>query len=299
MGRKLPPLNALRAFEAAARNLSFTKAAGEMHVTQGAISRQVRLLENHLGIELFERTPHGVELSRAGHAYAAAISDALDRMGRATDELAAASAHTVLTIRGYATFLARWLTPLLPTFQLRYANIAVRLIAAGDPVDFNRDKVDLGIRYGYGRWRGMACDLLFMDELMPVCSPSLIKSLDLKRPIDLTRCTLLHLSSRQADWSNWFALAGLEMPATARNIQFEDLSVLYECALSGYGVAMGQLQYVQQYLSRAELIAPFDLILRRQRGYYLICPKEQATLSKIVTFRDWLAGAIRARDSAR
>jgi LysR family glycine cleavage system transcriptional activator len=299
MTYKIPPLNALRAFEAAARNLSFTKAGGEMNVTQGAVSRQVRLLEEYLGFELFERTPRGVELNRAGQIYAAAVSDAFDKITRATDELATTSTHTVLTIRGYTLLLVRWLTPLLPDFQLRHPNIEIRLVSASDPVDFDRDKVDLGIRYGFGRWQDLERDALFMDELMPVCSPALCQSFDLKQPSDLVRCTLLHLNLRQADWPDWFAFAGMEMPATSRGFHLEDLGVLYQCAIAGQGVAMGQYQYVREYLASGQLVAPFDLTLRRQSGYYLICPKERAGLSKIVTFRNWLRETLCAPELAR
>jgi LysR family transcriptional regulator, glycine cleavage system transcriptional activator len=299
MTYKIPPLNALRAFEATARNLSFTKAASEMNVTQGAVSRQVRLLEDYLGFELFERLPRGVELNRTGQIYAAAVTEALEKIARATDELATVSTHTLLTIRGYTTLLVRWLTPLLPDFQLRHPNIEIRLVSAGDPVDFTRDKVDLGIRYGYGRWPNLERDALFMDELMPVCSPGLLQSLGIRQPSDLTRCTLLHLNLRPADWPDWFAAAAMEAPTPARAFHLEDLGVLYQCAIAGQGVAMGQLQYVREYLARGELVAPFDVILRRQRGYYLICPKERAGLSKIVTFRSWLRGVLSARGLAR
>lgn len=195
--------------------------------------------------------------------------------------------------------LVRWLTPLLPDFQLRHPNIEIRLVSANDPVDFDRDKVDLGIRYGFGRWRDLERDALFMDELIPVCSPTLCESFDLKQPSDLARCTLLHLNLRQADWPDWFAFAGMEMPATSRGFHLEDLGVLYQCAIAGQGVAMGQYQYLRECLASGQLVAPFDLILRRQSGYYLICPKERAGLSKIVTFRNWLRETLCAPELAR
>jgi LysR family glycine cleavage system transcriptional activator len=288
MKYRIPPLNALRAFEAAARNLSFTKAGSELNVTQGAVSRQVRLLEEFFGFELFERTPRGVELNRVGQIYAAAIGEALDKITRATDELATTSTHTVLTIRGYTNLLVRWLTPLLPDFHLRHPNIEIRLISAGDPVDFDRDKVDMGIRFGFGRWQDLESDALFMDELTPVCSPGVRDTLGLRQPSDLARCTLLHLNLRQADWPDWFEVAGVEVPATSRSVHLEDLGILYQCAIAGQGVAMGQYQYVREYLATGQLVAPFGAILRRQTGYYLVCPKERAGLAKVVTFRAWL-----------
>lgn len=289
---RIPPLNALRAFEAAARNLSFTKASSELHVTQGAVSRQVRLLEEFFGLQLFERTPRGVELNHVGAIYATAITDALDKITRATKKVQTTSTYTVLTIRGFTNLLVRWLTPLLPDFHLRHPNIEVRLICAGDPVDFDRDKVDLGIRYGFGRWNNLQSDPLFMDELTPVCSPGVRDALKLKQPTDLARCTLLHLNLRQADWPDWCALAGVELPEASRNIHLEDLGVAYQCAIAGQGVAMGQHQYIREYLATGQLVAPFSHVLKRGLGYYLVCQKDRAALAKVVAFRAWLGSAI-------
>ena len=295
MTGRIPPLNALRAFEAAARWLSFTKAAEELHVTQGAISRQVKLLEDFLGFDLFERTPHGVELNRSGQVYAAAITRSFDEILRATDELGTARTHSVLTIRGYTTFLVRWLTPLLPDFQIRHPNIEVRLVSASDPVDFGRDKVDLGIRYGYGRWKDLECDLLFMDELFPVCSPTLRESVPLRTPADLRGCTLLHLNLRCSDWPEWFAAAGVDRPLPGRDVALEDLGVAYQCAVAGFGVAIGQREYVHEDLAAGKLVVPFQPVLRRNRGYYLVCPRERVNLAKIVAFRTWMNRLLEAR----
>lgn len=296
---RIPPLNALRAFEAAARNLSFTKAGNELNVTQGAVSRQVRLLEEFFGFELFERTPRGVELNRAGGIYAAVITDALDKITRATDELATTSTHTVLTIRGYTNLLVRWLTPLLPDFHLHHPNIEVRLICAGDPVDFDRDKVDMGIRYGFGRWQHLERDALFMDELTPVCCPKVRDAFNLREPADLGRCTLLHLNARESDWPDWYVEAGVALPAASRNVYLEDLGIAYQCAIAGQGVAMGQFQYVREYIATGQLVAPFSPVLRREAGYYLVCPRERAGLAKIVAFRKWLGDTPRAPELAQ
>lgn len=295
MTRRIPPLNALRAFEAAARWSSFTKAADELHVTQGAVSRQVKLLEEFLGFELFERTPHGVELNRSGDAYAAALTRAFDEILRATDQLGTARTHTTLTIRGYTTFLVRWLTPRLPDFQIRHPNIEVRLVSASDPVDFGRDKVDLGIRYGYGRWKELESDLLFTDELFPVCSPSLRDAVPLRQPSDLNECVLLNLNLRRSDWHEWLALAGVERPASERDIDMEDLGVVYQSAIAGFGVAMGQREYLSDDLASGRLVSPFGQVLRRPRGYHLVCPKERAGLAKVIAFRGWLRDGLGRR----
>ncbi|MCL4768362.1 MAG: transcriptional regulator GcvA [Hyphomicrobiaceae bacterium] len=292
MSRRMPPLNALRTFEVAARNLSFTKAAAEINLTQGAVSRQVKVLEDFLGFELFERTPRGVELNRAGAIYAAALTDAFQRIVDATDELATTHTHSILTIRGYTTFIVRWLLPLLPDFHRRHTNIDISLVSASDPVDFERDRVDLGIRYGYGRWKGVVCFLLFKDELLPVCSPALRDSALLNSPPDLARCKLLHINLRQRDWPDWLAQVGIEGSIGTQNLYFEDLGIAYECALAGQGVMMGQRAYVAADLAAGRLVAPFDTVLRRDTGYYLVCPKERVELAKIKAFTAWLMEAI-------
>lgn len=295
MNRRVPPLNSLRAFEVAARRLSFTRAADEMNVTQGAISRHVKALEDHLGFPLFERTSRGIALSSSGRAYAAALSEAFGRIVVATDELVTAHSHTVLTIRGYTTFLVRWLIPLLPEFQIQHPNIEVRLVSANDPVDFDRDNVDIGVRYGHGRWRNLECDLLFMDELSPVCNPSLLALAGSQSPSILARFTLLHLNLRRSDWPDWLAVAGHADLEGQSNLFLEDLGVAYQCPAAGLGVAMGQRAYVRDDLAAGRLVAPFDTVLRRSAGYYLVCPRDRADVTKIVTFRRWLAEVLAAR----
>ena len=294
MRRRIPPLNPLRAFEAAARHMSFTKAADEMNVTQGAVSRQVKVLEEYLGFGLFERTSKGLELSRDGRAYAGTLSQAFEQIARATDEVVTARSYTVLTIRGYTTFLVRWLVPLLPEFKIKHPNIEIRLVSASDPVDFERDNVDLGIRYGYGHWQNTDSDLLFVDSLFPVCSPALLESAKLRAPNDLSRCTLLHLNLRRRDWPDWLAGAGRENLSAENNLFLEDLGVVYQCAVAGMGVAMGQQAYVEPDLAAHRLVAPFDFVLKRPAGYFLVCPKDRAHLTKIRIFKEWLRERIAA-----
>lgn len=288
MKRRIPPLNPLRAFEAAARHMSFTKAAEEMNVTQGAISRQVKVLEEYLGFALFDRTSKGLELSRNGRGYAATLSQAFEQIALATDEVITARSHSVLTIRGYTTFLVRWLVPLLPEFKIKHPNIEIRLVSASDPVDFERENVDLGIRYGYGHWRNMESELLFFDSLIPVCSPALVEQTRLESPRDLSRCTLLHLNLRRRDWPDWLAAAGDEHLNVENNLFLEDLGVVYQCAVAGMGVAIGQQAYVEDDLAARRLVAPFDFVLRRSKGYYLVFPKDRGHVTKIRVFQEWL-----------
>jgi len=297
MTRRVPPLNALRVFEAAARWLSFTKAAHELHVTQGAVSRQVKLLEEFLGIELFDRTPHGVELSPAGKTYSRTLTHTFEEILRATDSLRNPNAQAVLTIRGYTTFIVRWLTPRLPDFHVRHPNIEVRLQFSTLGVDFQRDKVDLGILYGYGHWNGLHSDMLLKDDLLPVCSPTFRDQLTLETPADLVNCPLLRLNRRRRDWSHWFKIAGIKREPQPHDLDFDDLGVLYQCTISGLGVAMGQREYLTDDLASGRLVAPFELALRRQMGFYLVCPNERADMAKIETFRAWLIGTMTQQET--
>jgi LysR family glycine cleavage system transcriptional activator len=274
--------------------MSFTKAADEMNVTQGAVSRQVKVLEEYLGFKLFERTSKGLELSRNGRGYARMLSQAFEQIALATDEVLTVRRNTVLTIRGYTTFLVRWLVPLLPEFKIKHPNIEIRLFSASDPVDFERDNADLGIRYGHGYWQNTDSDLLFLDSLFPVCSPALMESAELKVPTDLSRCTLLHLKLRRRDWPDWLAGAGRENLTAENNLFFEDLGVVYECAVAGMGVAMGQQAYVEADLAAHRLVAPFEFVLKRPAGYFLVCPKDRAHLMKIRIFKEWLRARIAA-----
>ncbi len=297
--RRMPPLNPLRAFEAAARHASFTRAAEELNVTQGAVSRQVKALEGHLGFSLFERTGKGLELSQKGRTYVGSLTTAFEQIARATDELITTSTHTVLTIRGYTTFLVRWLIPLLPEFQIKHPNIEIRLVSASDPVDFGRDNVDIGIRYGNGRWNGLSTDLLFFDSLVPVCSPTLMQTMDLRTPGDLARSTLLHLNLRRSDWPDWLAGAGYEHLEVANNLFFEDLGVVHQCALAGMGLAIAQQTYIRSDLASGKLVAPFSFVLNRPKGYFLVCPKDRQNVTKIVTFRNWLLERITTSTGSR
>lgn len=293
--RRMPPLNPLRAFEAAARHLSFTRAADELGVTQGAVSRHIRTLEDRLGFPLFARTTQGLRLEQGGRVYAQVLHDAFTRIARATDNLIATQTHSVLTIRGYTTFFLRWLIPRLPEFQLAHSDMEVRLVAATDPVDFDRDAVDIGIRYGNGRWRGWRSDLLFMDDLFPVCGAGYLASRDTtSAAATLTGSTLLHHNRRSGDWADWLAAAGIAH-TQHDNLYFEDLSIIYECARANLGMAIGQRAYIEDDLASGRLVRPFDMTLHRNLGYYLVCPAERADAPKIKLFREWLLACIDKR----
>ncbi|MGH8616842.1 MAG: transcriptional regulator GcvA [Burkholderiales bacterium] len=291
--QNLPPLNPLRAFEAVARLLSFTAAAAELHVTQGAVSHQVRALEAWLGFKLFERSGRGLALTRGGIAYAQAVGGAFGHIAAATAELTQSRARQVLAIRGYTTFFVRWLIPRLPGFQADHPDIEIRLSSGIEPVDFQRDNADVGILYGGGRWRELQADLLFHDDLTPVLAPRLARTpggaIDAEA---LAALPHLHLNARARDWPDWLALAGVRRPPGARDLYYEDLSIVTQCAIEGFGVALGQARYHDEDFAQGRLLAPVALRLRRAEGYFLVAPRRRADDPKVAAFRAWLLAQV-------
>ncbi|GGE45627.1 transcriptional regulator [Agaricicola taiwanensis] len=292
---RLPPLNALRAFEAVARHGSVTKAAEELCVTQSAVSRHIRTLEERLGFPLFQRTGQGLEISPSSQTFAAVLNETFVRMAQAADALVTTQAHSILTIRAYTTFLTRWLIPALPDFHRKFPHIEVRLVASSEPVNFERDAADVGIRYGSGRWRNWRSDPLFFDDLRPIGSPDYVEQLRGRCLAEaLPQCTLLHHNRRPNDWADWLALAGVKGVQPKENLFFEDIGIAYECARAGLGLAMGQHAYVLDDLSLGRLIEPFPEALRRETGYFLVCPESRAEVQKIAAFREWVLGRLQS-----
>jgi len=289
MNPQLPPLNPLRVFESAARHLSFTEAAAELHITPGAVSHQIKALETWLGFALFDRSERPPRLTRGGEVYAKGLSVAFGQIVRATQELVAAGSAQVLTVRGHTTFFLRWLIPLLPAFQHAHPAIKIRLAASVDAVDFRRDTVDVGILYGDGPWEGLRGDLLFSDALTPVMAPELAATLPAEAgTAALLKLPLLHSNRRPQHWPDWIAAAGAARKVSAGDVYYEDLSVIYQCAIQGLGVALGQLRYVARDLEQGILVAAHPFVLRRPRGYHLVCPQARADDPKIRAFREWL-----------
>jgi LysR family glycine cleavage system transcriptional activator len=289
MNPQLPPLNPLRVFESVARHLSFTAAAAELHITQGAVSHQIKTLETWLGFALLERGGRRLRLTRGGESYAAALSGAFARISRATQELVSTGAKQVLTVRGHTTMFVRWLIPLIPAFQAAHPDINVKLSSSVEGVDFKRENADMGIIYGDGPWEGLRNDLLFSDALTPVMAPELAARLP--RPCTteaLLELPLLHSNRRPQHWPDWIRLAGARRGLAVGDMYYEDLSIIYQCATEGLGVALGQLRYLEKDLAQGRLVAPHPLVLRRRRGYHLVCPEGRADEPKIACFRDWL-----------
>jgi LysR family glycine cleavage system transcriptional activator len=289
----LPPLAAIRAFEAAARLGSFTKAAGELGMTQAAVSYQVKLLEDRLGAALFRRLPRRVELSEAGRRLAPAVSDAFQRLGAAFAALRETS-DSVLAITAVQTFATNWLVPRLGQFQSAHPGIAVRIDVSGRNVDFTREDFDVGIRGGNGRWPGMKADLLCEIEFTPLCSPDLLKRHGpLKDPADLLR--LPRLDAHDEWWTLWMAAAGIENPPPRERsrISLEVQSMLGTAAVAGQGVAMLMPTFFAADLAAGRLVRPLDITARDGTGYWLVYLEESGRKAKIRAFRDWILAELR------
>ena len=289
MGRRLPPLNALRAFEAAARHLSFTKAAGELGITPSAISHQIGGLEAHLGVRLFRRSSRALMLTDEGQGYLPVLRDAFDAIHAATARLAARHAAGPLTVSLLSSFAVRWLIPRLPRFQARHPEIEVRLSTTARVVDFRREDVDCAIRHGRGEWPGLAADLLVSEDLFPVCSPKLLEGRHpLKEPRDLAHHTRFQIEMRRDDWRIWLNAVGITDIDAERGPLFETSDLALRAAAEGLGVAIGSSSLVEDDLRNGRLVAPFDVRLPSNSGYYFVVPDDRRDQLKIAVFRAWL-----------
>jgi len=288
MKRVSVPLNPLRAFEASARLLSFTLAAEELSVTQVAISRQVRVLEDYLGVELFVRGPRSIQLTDAGARLYPSVGRAFDEISHAATLVSRRNRPDVLAIQAYTTFAQHGLIPLLSRFHEKHPGIEVRLSASTQPVDFAHQDLDAAIRSGTGHWPDYESDFLAPIELMPVVSPALLKSLGgLRRASDLRRVTLLHSLARPDDWAAWLAAAG-RGDNGLRVLKFENSAMAYEAAIQGVGCAIGIRALVGRYLASGALVAPFALTHTLPGGYYLVRPKGRRESPALRIFRAWL-----------
>ncbi len=288
MARRLPPLNALRAFEAAGRHLSFTRAAAELHVTHAAISHQVRALEQRLGVPLFHRMTRAVKLTDAGRTLLPAMTEALDGMAEAVRRLGANDREGSLTVSLTPAFAARWLVPRLGRFQTAHPEIDVRLAPSYQLVDFARDEVDLAVRYGHGRWPGVKAERLLALDFTPVCSPAFLQGpVPLRTPADLKHHTLLHEDLGEG-WRRWLVAAGVAGIDPTRGPKFGDENLMLQAAIQGQGVAVSESALVAADIAAGRLVRPFDIAIPSAAGYYVVHPPAALERRKVKVFRDWL-----------
>ena len=285
-------LNGLRAFEAAARHLSFTHAAQELNVTQTAISHQIRRLEEELGIRLFIRQSRSLALTPQAAEYLPGIRAAFQDLRTATDRLLRKGDDRVLTISTLTSLAVKWLLPRLSSFQEQHPEIDVRITTSTELVDFRTSNVDAAIRYGQGRWPGLDAEWLMAEHLFPVCSPKLLTGeRALKRPEDLEHATLLHTSSTIDDWRLWLTAAGLPAHLSQnRGLTFDLAFMTIQAAIDGLGVAMGHTAYVADDVANGRLVVPFNVSMP-SAGYYFVTPQDRPVASKLNLFREWLRTA--------
>ncbi len=288
MLRRLPPLNALKAFEAAARHESFTRAAEELCVTQGAVSHQVKALEAALGLKLFNRERQRLRITEAGRDYLAVVRDAFDRVAVGTERLIQRQTAGVLTVSTSPDFAAKWLVHRLGRFAEAQRGIDLRISASLHHVDFAREEVDLAVRHGDGGWAGLAVVNLYPERLFAVCSPRLLRrSHPIAKPSDLLKLPLLHLDDRKA-WGKWLRAAGVADAEVSQGPVLNRASMVIDAAVDGQGVALARTTLAAWDLINGRLVRPFAVAPKLSKTYWIVCPKATATLPKIATFRDWL-----------
>lgn len=288
----LPPLSAIRAFEAAARHGSFTKAGEELGMTQAAISYQVKLLEDRVGTPLFLRQARKVMLSEAGKRLAPGIEEAFQRLGAAFASLRETD-QNVLSITVVNTFCTNWLVPRLGSFQMAHPNIAVRLDASPRTVDFTKEDFDLGIRGGLGVWPGLKSHPLFPLDMTPLASPEfLARAGKIDGPDDLLKLPLLDWTDDC--WRTWFKTAGIENPQAkaGHNIQVQTQQMLGLAALAGQGIALLTPVFFAAELKSGRLMRVSDIVHRDAQNYWLVYPEDRARQPKIRAFRDWLLAQV-------
>ena len=287
--RRLPPLNPLRVFEAAARFESFNRAAEHLHVTASAVSHQIKVLEEYLGVALFRRRVRQVELTEAGRGYLPPVRDALETIGVATEQVLQRAGRSVLTVSTPPAFAVGWLVPRMAEFQLAHPDIEVRLDASIELTDFERSDVDVCVRYTANpRFEDVEAWPLFTEELMPVCSPRFLETHGLREPADLREVTLLHAYPRMGQWRSWLTAAGIDDIDPEAGQKFAHDALSLEAAAAGMGVAIANRRLARQQLEHGRLVPPFDLTHESEYGYYLIHPLAAGEDPKVITFREWL-----------
>jgi LysR family glycine cleavage system transcriptional activator len=285
--RRLPPLNAIKAFEAAARSESFTRAAEELCVTQGAVSQQVKGLEATLGIKLFNRERQRLVMTEAGREYLAVVRDALDRIAAGTDRLVQRQTSGALTVSTSPDFAAKWLVHRLGRFAESHPDIDLRVSATMHHADFVREDVDLAVRHGDGKWPGLDVVRLCSERLFPVCSPKLVAGRNrITKPSDLLKFPLLRLDDWKA-WRRWFEAAGVSDPVAHGPI-LNRASMLIDAAIDAQGIALARTALAAWDLINGRLVTPVDISLAMSNTYWIVCPKVNSSVPKIAMFRKWL-----------
>ena len=285
--RLLPSTRALAAFDAVARLGSFTAAARELDLTQGAISRQVQALEEQLGVMLIERDRHSVRLTSTGETYAEGVRTALRTISAASLDAIAGPGHGALNLAILPTFGTRWLAPRIPAFLAEYPSVTINLITRLQPFDFSTEDLDAAIHHGPPDWPGADCVFLMQETEVPACAPSLLDVEPFSEPADILGQPLLHIATRPYAWPDWFAAAGTELK-TSQGMSFDQFSMVAQAAIAGLGVALLPRFLIEDELKRGELVIALDRPVESRYPYYLAIRDGRAHHPHVAAFRDWL-----------
>lgn len=286
--RDLPPLNALRAFDAAARHLSLTRAAAVLHVTHGAVSRQIKELESFLGLPLFIRHARGLELTDQGRVLAYTTAKMFEELRESVRNIRTAGRPEVINVSTVASLAARWLVPRLSAFQRQHPGYEVRIGTTRQLVDFRRDNVDVALRYGRGGYRGVFSERLFQPREFPVCSPALLEGArPLREPNDLAHFPLLHDMSF-GNWVQWLEAVGADQVDGRKGLVLEDMNVVLQAAIEGQGVALASLPLIHADLRAGRLVRPFTGFIPVELSFYIVCETGRENSPELRPFLDWL-----------
>jgi LysR family transcriptional regulator, glycine cleavage system transcriptional activator len=287
--RHLPSLNAVRSFAVAARHQSFTGAARELCVTQGAVSRMVRTLETELGVKLFHRVGRAVELTAAGIAYYQQVAEALERIATATRSVRALDGAGVLRICCLPTLAMRWLVPRLSAFEREHLAVLVDVVAGDWPIDFAAQRIDVGICLGTGTWAGAEATRVMGEQIGVFCAPAVVeRGPPLRGPQDLPLHRLIQHTTRPDAWLHYFDAFGVPRPARTPATGFEHFFMIMEAAASGLGLALLPLFLAQAEVAAGRLVQPFPHVLRPPHAYYIVHPPGAGRVSTIRLFKEWL-----------
>lgn len=299
LANRLPPLKALRVFDASARHLSFTRAAEELFVTQAAISHQIKSLEEHLGLKLFVRKNRALRLTEEGQSYYHDIKHIFTSLHDATERLLNRGAKGAITVSSQASFAIQWLVPRLTAFNALHADIDVRIKAVEQPENSLTEDVDVAIYYGRGRWPNTHADKLHTEYIIPVCSPLLAQNNTINgKPAllsynDLSAHTLLHDTSRRG-WKRWFKQVGVKAANVNHGPIFSHSTMVLQAALHGQGIALAYSVLAQPDIDSGRLICPFNDVLMSKNAYFIVCRENQKDSPKIIAFRQWMLDMVEA-----
>lgn len=288
MGRRFPPLVSLRVFEAAARHLSFTKAAAELHVTQAAVSHQIKKLEDYLQTPLFLRLNRSIELTKQGEAFAEPLTRAFDIMATATEMLNWSKTPKAINIATFDSIAANWLAPRIRNFQVLWEDVSIKMITRNRHFDFSGREVDVEIRYGDGNWPGLHSIKITNENIFPVCSPNYrAKFPETLQPDDIRQMDLIH-DELVTTWADWMEAAGVTDIDANKGLKYNHSHIVLQAAANDEGMALGRGLLVADPISQGRLVKPFSIQIMSQYAYYLVFPKELMEQPWVLSFRDWL-----------